>query len=226
MDGDIDKALKYITTYYPHILEKEENRDIYFRLRCRKFIEMMRRCNDMQNSPTPPALTKAFGKLPEKPTQSEDGDVLDHQMELDEQIQRESKPPVVPPVNIPPPLDPNLSYHQPDARNDIMDTAPDPLNPPQPQRKTKSSIMNQTALMAEAIMYGSELQTEFSGDSRPEIMQALTETFALVAYTDARGSIVGGLMETKGRIEIAEEVNGAILGKLAPYHYTLQEIVY
>lgn len=181
---------------------------------------MMRRCNDMQNSPPPPSHAKAFGKLPEKHQQDEDGDVLDHQMELDEQIQRESRPPTVPPVRIPTPLDPNLSYPPSDmelsSRNDTMDTAPDSLNPLPTQRKTKLSIMNQTALMAEAITYGSELQAEFSGDPRPEISQTLTETFALVAYTDARESIVGGLMATKGRTEIAEEVNSAILGKLSP----------
>jgi len=41
LEGDIDKALKYTNQYYPHVLE--ENDHVYFKLRCRKFIEMVRR---------------------------------------------------------------------------------------------------------------------------------------------------------------------------------------
>lgn len=46
MDGDIDGALKRTQMYYPSVLD--ENPQIYFRLRCRKFVEMMR-----QSIPSP-----------------------------------------------------------------------------------------------------------------------------------------------------------------------------
>lgn len=41
LDGDIDKALKYTNAYYPKVLEDYPH--IQFKLRCRKFLEMMRR---------------------------------------------------------------------------------------------------------------------------------------------------------------------------------------
>ncbi|KAK1750591.1 hypothetical protein QBC47DRAFT_406951 [Echria macrotheca] len=41
LDGDIDKALKYTKSYYPAVLK--DNEEVYFRLRCRKFIEMIRK---------------------------------------------------------------------------------------------------------------------------------------------------------------------------------------
>ncbi|RGP81689.1 hypothetical protein FLONG3_176 [Fusarium longipes] len=41
LEGDIDRALKYTNAYYPHVLE--ENEHVYFKLRCRKFIELVRK---------------------------------------------------------------------------------------------------------------------------------------------------------------------------------------
>jgi len=41
LDGDIDRALKYTQTHYPTVLK--DNEQVYFRLRCRKFIEMIRK---------------------------------------------------------------------------------------------------------------------------------------------------------------------------------------
>lgn len=45
MDGDIDKALKYTNAYYPKVLEDYPH--IQFKLRCRKFLEMMRKSNEL-----------------------------------------------------------------------------------------------------------------------------------------------------------------------------------
>ncbi|KAM5369583.1 hypothetical protein ACJZ2D_008942 [Fusarium nematophilum] len=41
LEGDIDRALKYTNAYYPHVLQ--DNEHVYFRLRCRRFIEMVRK---------------------------------------------------------------------------------------------------------------------------------------------------------------------------------------
>ncbi|KAI9167714.1 Ran-binding protein [Paramyrothecium foliicola] len=41
MEGDIDRALKYTNAYYPQVLR--DNEQVDFRLRCRKFIEMVRK---------------------------------------------------------------------------------------------------------------------------------------------------------------------------------------
>ena len=201
LDGDIDKALKYLSAYYPHVLVKPENRDVYFKLRCRKFIEMIRRSNELQDISN--GTSKAYGKLPEKDS--------NHQMELDNQLQQESRPPILPPISVSEALDPNNSITN--GAGDSMDISYDQPKPPRPQQDNKSSTGVQQSSLSEVIEYGRELKAEFSSDSRPAVKQALSDTFALIAYTDARESVVGGLMEGNGRIEIAEDVNAAILGK-------------
>ena len=72
----------------------------------------------------------------------------------------------------------------------------------------------QNDLTTEALRYGQELQSEFKDDPRREVKQALEDTFALIAYPDARESSLAPLLETAGRIPVAEELNSAILGKL------------
>jgi hypothetical protein len=51
LEGDIDRALKYTNAYYPQVLQ--ENEHVYFRLRCRKFIELVRKAAqlNMRNEP-------------------------------------------------------------------------------------------------------------------------------------------------------------------------------
>lgn len=71
-----------------------------------------------------------------------------------------------------------------------------------------------SSLMQETIQYGQELQAEFSGDPRREVKRALEDTFALIAYTDARQSSLAPLLEVAGRVPVAEELNGAILSKI------------
>jgi len=112
---------------------------------------------------------------------------------------------------MPAPLDPNILAPGDVAMNngldDSMDSSSDHLKPSQAK-------LTQHSLLTEALNYGRELSVEFSSDPRPAVKQALNDTFALIAYTDARESVVGGLMEGKGRVEIAEEVNAAILVSL------------
>ncbi|OAQ82728.1 RanBPM [Purpureocillium lilacinum] len=41
LEGDIDRALKHTNAFYPQVLQ--DNEEVYFKLRCRKFIEMVRK---------------------------------------------------------------------------------------------------------------------------------------------------------------------------------------
>jgi hypothetical protein len=214
LEGEIDKALKFLNTYYPHVLEREENRDVYFKLRCRKFIEMICRVNDLSTQDPPPMAPKAAGKLPQHSSDS-NGAIFDHQMELDDQLHRESRAPVIPPMPVPSPFNPGLRFgdgaNGNDGKDDTMDTAPDGIH-------LVSSSMDSEQLLVDALEFGQELKAEFNDDPRPAVRKALDDTFALIAYQDARESIVGGLMEGKGRVEIAEEVNSAILGTSSVPH--------
>lgn len=54
----MDKAFKYTQTYYPDVLN--ENQHVYFKLRCRKFIEMVRRSSSL-NSHHKSAIKKSNG---------------------------------------------------------------------------------------------------------------------------------------------------------------------
>ncbi|KAI5198805.1 SPRY-domain-containing protein [Aureobasidium subglaciale] len=191
LEGNIDTALSWMTALYPHVLKRDENRDVYFKLRCRKFIEMICRVNDLSTTDPTPIAPKAAGKLPRKLSHS-NGASLDQQMELDDQLHRESHAPIIPPMPVPSPFNPGLRFDRgvngDAAKNDPMDTASDDFKP-------LYSRWDSEQLLIDALEFGQELKAEFSSDPRPAVKKALDDTFALIAYQDARESIVGGLME-------------------------------
>lgn len=194
LDGDIDRALKYQTSYYPSLFEEDRNRDIYFRLRCRKFIEMMRRHSDLQNTASSPTtVTKSVESLDSNGrggVAQEGQDVEetpDTQMELDDQLHRETSKSLEP------------------ATGDDIDMDASQELPP------KIQFMKADQLMNAAISYGQELQGEFSVDPRRK--KQFQEIFAVMAYANIQESPVSHLFDTQGRVQIAEDVNGAILGE-------------
>ena len=199
LDGDIDKALKYTNSFYPHVLQDERNKDIHFRLRCRKFIEMMRQYTELSaTTSSPTTLTKSIDSLESNGHAEEPDDATDRQhppdtqMELDDQLHREASKGLEPP-----------------ASDDVDMDASQDLPP-------KGSFIKPNDLPTQAIAYGQELQSTFGGDPRPQIKKQLSDIFALMAYANPTESVVGQLLDPQGRVQIAEEVNGAILGKSPP----------
>ncbi|KAI9880793.1 MAG: hypothetical protein M1830_000229 [Pleopsidium flavum] len=79
LDGEVDKALKHTNAYYSQVLQDKPQ--IYFRLRCRKFIEMIRRCSELHTSSSEKRGISMNGH-------SSDiyDDVFEHDMELDDQV--------------------------------------------------------------------------------------------------------------------------------------------
>ena len=59
LEGDVDRALKYTNAYYPNVLK--DNEHVYFRLRCRKFIEMIRQGAELHNSTSTNGTKKSNG---------------------------------------------------------------------------------------------------------------------------------------------------------------------
>ena len=205
LDGDIDKALKYTNSFYPHVLEEERNRDIHFRLRCRKFIEMMRRFSDLSAATSSPTtVTKSVDSLgsnghTEEADDMNDGEEpTDTQMELDDQLHREASK--------------SLDLPSDDVDMDASQELPQ-----------KASFMKQNELLEQALAYGRELQSTFGGDPRQQIKKQLSDIFAIMAYTNPTESVVGQLLDPQGRVQIAEEINGAILGKLGDFICTLKD---
>lgn len=199
LDGDIDRALKYTHTFYPAVLQDKRNEGIYFQLRCRKFVEMMRKYSELQVAGHPETGIGSNGHNNE--------DDSTNQMELDDQLTREST------------KQSHLQPHSAGDEDDIeMTTSTSSLLP----QTTTSAKLSSTSpsnskkssdYLTEALQYGQELQAEFGTDPRPHVKEQLREVFAIMAYVDPKGSIVGGLLDTKGRVGIAEGVNAAVLGK-------------
>ncbi len=50
LEGDIDSALKLTHAFYPQVLR--DNSHVYFKLRCRKFVELMRQSTELLEVPT------------------------------------------------------------------------------------------------------------------------------------------------------------------------------
>ncbi|TVY65664.1 Uncharacterized protein LSUE1_G007172 [Lachnellula suecica] len=75
-EGDIEKALKHTNAFYPQVLK--DNEHVYFRLRIRKFIEMIRQGAEMQRMSN--GTNKSNGHGPEYYD-----DFVHQDMELDDQ---------------------------------------------------------------------------------------------------------------------------------------------
>jgi hypothetical protein len=185
LDGEIDKALKHTTAYYPSVLRDNEN--IYFKLRCRKFIEMIRKCNELKEQchpiPTPPSKRSTASTLNHPNRNSTATDEYDFEMELDEQ----------------------LGVHNGAPWEDEADEEEDEDDIEDKEAKHQD-------MESKTIAYGQELQAEFLNDPRREVKKALEDTFALIAYENVRESSLAPLLETSGRMPVAEELNSAILG--------------
>jgi hypothetical protein len=76
LDGDVEKALKQTNAYYPNVLK--DNELIYFHLRSRKFIEMIRRAAEIR------AMTMNGSKKINGHGGDWYDDVINHEMELDD----------------------------------------------------------------------------------------------------------------------------------------------
>lgn len=157
LEGDIDKALKHTKAYYPHVLK--ENEHVYFRLKCRKFIEMIRREAE---------ITLVGGDKRSHVVGNNGHSHPPENMELDEEMQ------------------------------DFDATQSDPTEI--------------------ALLYGQSLQIEYANDDRREVRAALEEIFSLMAYQNPlKESQVAHLLDRKGRIAVAEELNSAILRMSFPF---------
>lgn len=58
LEGDIDKALKYTQAFYPKVLPAYER--VHFKLRCRKFIEMVRKAAELSMASEPSVKSNGF----------------------------------------------------------------------------------------------------------------------------------------------------------------------
>lgn len=158
MEGDVDKALKHTNAYYPQVFK--QNEQVYFRLKCRKFIELIR--HEAEINLAGGEKRKHNGHNNRPPV----GVGAGEDMELDDDME--------------------------DVDSGMDKPADD--------------------LTEDALMYGQSLQAEYAGDERRGVRTALEEIFSLMAYQNPlKEAKVAYLLERKGRVAVAEELNSAIL---------------
>jgi Ran-binding protein 9/10 len=170
LDGDIDRALSVTHEKFPEVLSNNEQ--IVFRLKCRKWVELISKAADLKAQSEHGQKSSAEGNGHNKDSAVADDFAQD--MELDD--------------------------------HPIKASSSDKVEPGHNQQYD--------LLISEAMQYGMILQREY-GDPEHESEQSktLTDIFSLVAYINPRDSVHGGLLDRKGRVSVAEELNSAILGK-------------
>jgi Ran-binding protein 9/10 len=167
LEGDIDRALRYTNEYYPHVLK--DNEQVYFRLRCRKFVEMIRKEAELNQA------IKKRGMTPKRYSSA---------LEDDEEMTE---------------ADESSTWGEEMDTEDGLDGG-----------------VVVSKLSQEALLYGQELRSEFHADPRREVSKHLDEIFALIAYPNPlEVKEVAHLLDRTGRVAVAEELNSAILRKLA-----------
>ncbi|KAI0440672.1 concanavalin A-like lectin/glucanase domain-containing protein [Xylaria telfairii] len=171
LEGDIDRALLLTNTHYTRVLKN--NQDVYFKLKCRKFIEMVRKAAE-------------YGSGNGKKSNGHSYDDMPNEMDVDE--------------------------------NGFSDTMEDDC---------MESETEPGALLRETIAYGQALQAEFKNDTRREVVKALNDIFALLAYPDPlHVKEIAPLLDRKGRVTVAEELNSAILSSLGKSSRSALENLY
>jgi hypothetical protein len=160
------------------------NNEVYFRLRCRKFIEMIRKDaeeNLRRDQNTSQQTADSTSTSPVKVTNPHFDDDDDQDMEVDEGGEWVGEP----------------------MEDEGMSG--------QPPHATAATVGH---LLQEALEYGQELRAEFadSTGTNAEMSWQLDEIFALIAYENPlKEKGVKHLLDPSGRVAVAEELNSAIL---------------
>ncbi|GAP84651.1 putative ran-binding protein [Rosellinia necatrix] len=171
LEGDIDRALTLTNTHYPQVLTN--NQHVYFKLRCRKFVEMVRKAEEYNNADMENSNGHSCDDMP-------------NQMDVDENSLSDT------------------------MEDDFMESQADP-----------------EAILKDTIAYGQALQAEFRNDSRREVGKALDDIFALLAYPNPfQVKEIAPLLDRKGRVAVAEELNSAILSSLGKSSRSALENLY
>jgi hypothetical protein len=176
--------------HYPDVLRKNEL--ITFRLRCRKFVEMVRtRMGENMEPRRGRRLDKGKGRM----------DMSDSRMDLDD--------------------DPNAGDmdteedRAEDDEGDMDDEEDDDEDDEDEgdggdeQAGAGQGVLSDLDL----IVYGRELSEKFANNPRDEIRDELQAIVGLMAYPDPKDGPLKELLEERGRVPIAEQLNSAILGK-------------
>lgn len=214
--GDVDRAIKCTQDFYPEVLYS--NPIIHFRLKAMKFLEIVRLTSQIGREAavhvSPLKKEKAKATLPGSGTMESAANF----MELDTDPLT-SGPPVLPPTtpitpSITWPTEPSSSPINHEGMSDPMETSiPHPVTSLADHARLELSG-NPVLDLQTAIQEGQRLSEEYDRDPRREIRDIMQHIRGIWAYDDpTRSKEVGYLFEMEERGKVAEELNGAILGK-------------
>jgi hypothetical protein len=183
LEGDIDRAMQYTNTYYPSVLR--DNEQVYFRLRCRKFIEMIRKEAELN------MLLEQQRRGSHRPPPSEQTDDT-----FDEEMLEAEMATTATGGGVPQDSDMDMTM----GEDGIGAGA--------------GADAGLSKLSQDVLAYGMELRNEFSADQRQETARHLDEIFALLAYPNPlKVKEVAYLLDASGRVAVAEELNSAVLSE-------------
>ena len=213
--GDVDSALALLGAHHATVLEREQGL-VLFRLRCRKFVELvlaagdaLRRVKEAEraapvpaSSPPPPA--------PKSPVL--DGEDVVGTMDGVGAMDVDDPSPEARPASSTP-----TSVSAPVLSAPLTTTVPLAPSPaPTPLQNTHAALAAAArASLHDALSYGQTLEADYKGDARPGVRAHLRRTFGVVAYDDpiAAGGEVAEIAGQAARNALAAEVNQAILGE-------------
>lgn len=187
--GDIDRALEELQTHYPQALNSQDGL-LLFHLRCRKFVELVLKAGA--------ALRK----------------VKEAEMLEKEKLADGGPPPA------PVPDDGTLDG---EGAMDVDDPSPEALSASAIRDLSDGSLLLPSAAptladsardaLHTALAYGQALEADYKSDTRPAVKAHRLRVFGLVAYEDPEneGGEVGALAGQEARVQLAGEVNQAIL---------------
>lgn len=221
MSGNIDAALHYAEKHYPSVLI--HNTMIHFRLKCLKFIELLRASigGSAQSSEKRRGKRRETGSNTFDFDDDEDEDAFNHEMDIDGDdlpLQQHTNGGAAPQ----PEWGSGSAMHVDSEHDGLYEDPPEHIDVPSTNNSKGKSASNGLLPITnqDLIDYGTQLKAEYDNDSRREIKDELRRMFGLMIYPNPKDSALKDLFEVRKRMAIAEELNGAILGSLVPVSYS------
>ncbi|KAG8533672.1 uncharacterized protein KY384_001413 [Bacidia gigantensis] len=203
LDGDIDTTIRLTNTYFPTVFLT--HRDVNFRVRCRKYIEMMRQSAELWDTSPSPTTYNRTDNSEINGSDRNGTDVADQDMDMDglETEDGNSGP---------------KNEREDGTANDAADGVDDHMDlTSEPVLTTRSpNPVGYDEMLSKTINYGQDLNNEFKDEQDPKFREHVNETlkelFSMLAYKDPRTSPARKLLEPSERVKVAEGLNSAILG--------------
>lgn len=229
--GDIDTAISQTQIHFPEVFKHEEGL-MLFKLRCRKFVELILEASEALKRVKPEKDSLRGRKATGKEryvgnTVGSEGMDGSGAMDVDDPSP-EARTPVSEPTTLSSTSSASSTFTS-NTPSDMSDsTVPIPGSTIRITRSSSSSSSSSSSTntatlpaatvaknaLQSALAYGQTLEVDYKSDVRPEVKAHLKRTFGVVAFTDplAAGGEVAEMAGQEARMRLATELNQAILG--------------